>query len=361
MGTGWILDYAIPEGQDKYPTTWYIATNSHVIGSFRFPRNHYDTVLPRDDEQTRKLKSSNIRRDYSNLSLGGGLPCRLVDQVGYLDMSLAHAETAQKNQDNYGFVYRKKMYEPRLFWTAINYLEKSAESGVDYDHFSDFSVLELEFTSEQAAREATRNFADKYKVGTKGGINLFDKPLEAKYSKSELYDMNDNFYLLAYAGGAKDRWSYTTNLNEETGIASQLAGNSWDWMYVDQEKKRYRGFVEAKQVFKQGFGWGGKTYKEVGHFYKLKYNPLRPGSSGGVFVDKNGSAIGLTGAVEIGPKAVSSWVTPLRSEGVTVEESGVKTPKYDLIVGVEGQKSSYRQQVEKFNKKTWLSSKGWKN
>ncbi|OAL10504.1 hypothetical protein A6V39_00370 [Candidatus Mycoplasma haematobovis] len=109
---------------------------------------------------------------------------------------------------------------------------------------------------------------------------------------------------------------------------------------------------------KGGLVWNSKQYREAGHFYKLKNIALGQGSSGGIFTDSNGDAVGIISVVAT--NAPHSWIAPFRSTGFVSDE--FKTPPYDLILGgIEGQRTSYKQQVETFNKNTWLKAKGWNN
>lgn len=348
-GTGWILDYQIPE-KGKYPTKWYIGTSSHVIWRYRFSEgnNTYKQLIPYGNtyylRRTRKT-------DYESYSKGErivktGDNCDAGDKYGYFDMNIAQEKKGEKLGANRGAVAKGQMKEPKLFYAAFNFLDPSK---VDVGkHFADFAVLEIEFTSEQAARDATNGFADKYKDGNHP-INLLAQPLEEKYkSWFELQNSLDNFYLLAYPVEGKGEFEQTKNWDEETTIASRLGGlgsakklSSWGW----QSPK---------------FIWYGEEYKEIGHFYSFGHNPLGGGASGGLFVDGDGNALGVL----VQGSYSSSWAQPLRSSGTTEAQHGVDTPAYDLISGVPGQLNSYKQQVQEYilkeGRKTWLSTKaGW--
>ncbi|OAL10332.1 hypothetical protein A6V39_02745 [Candidatus Mycoplasma haematobovis] len=86
------------------------------------------------------------------------------------------------------------------------------------------------------------------------------------------------------------------------------------------------------------------------------------GSSGGIFVDSDGYAVGIinvTSENEYGTGGIKSWALPFRSEG-NVEVEGKVTPRYNLILGgFEGQKRSYFSQVKQHildkGGKRWLS------
>ena len=44
FGTGWILDYKLTE-DNSYPTTWYFATNSHVIHNLKVKNDTKNTNI----------------------------------------------------------------------------------------------------------------------------------------------------------------------------------------------------------------------------------------------------------------------------------------------------------------------------
>ncbi|OAL10082.1 hypothetical protein A6V39_04155 [Candidatus Mycoplasma haematobovis] len=362
-GTGWVLDYQIPE-TGKYPTIWYIATGAHVVWRLRFSDNTYNQTLPWYDKNTQHLRKTreqeyNAIKDSQDEVRNN---CDYVDKYGYIDMNLSQQEAGESRRADVGAIAKGQMKEPKLFFSAFNYLKKNEKNNTNYNHFSDFVILEIEFTSPEAAKEATNNFYGKQKEGKV--INVLGKPIESRYTtKKELWQAKDNYYHLAYPKGAKNKWVYTTNFNKHTTIASHLAGDPEDWE-KEENKKKYRGFVKARDVMPDGyqvyggFRWYGETYNEVGHFYKFQHNQLGPGSSGGLFVDSNGNAVGV---IVAGTNGNTFWVQPLRSVGVSEEEAGVKTPKYDLILGAEEQVNSYKKQVEEYvikkGKQTWLSTR----
>ena len=76
------------------------------------------------------------------------------------------------------------MEEPKLFFSAFNFLDKEIGGG---RHFSDFAVLEITFTSEEVAKRATNNFATnpKYKNGSPDITNVFSEPIEKKYKTEQ--------------------------------------------------------------------------------------------------------------------------------------------------------------------------------
>ncbi|OAL10330.1 hypothetical protein A6V39_02735 [Candidatus Mycoplasma haematobovis] len=379
FGTGWILDYEIPKDPNKYPTKWYIATNAHVIWRINFEDNPYKQKLTKDKSWTEHLRTK-YKEEYEKVKNYSGPvrdKCKAVDKFGYVDFNISQGRTGIARKADVGGVVQKQINAPKLFYGAFNFLnpEVAANHQIPKNHFADFAVLEIEFTDPTVAKVATNDFVSKYK-NKPDAINVLGKPIEEKYEKKEdLWAARDNYYIFGYPiMVGTDKWVPTANFNNNTAIASHL----FDWEYGPEEKaKRYKGFVDVKDSggyyhgsSRQKFNWNGEYYYEFGHRYKFRENPLAPGSSGAMYVDGEGTAVGMivrTSGNKYGDNGnggSSSWAQPFRSNG-TVEVNGVKTPKYDLISGVEGQIGSYKQQVEEYilnqGRSTWLSEKaGWK-
>ncbi|AFN65397.1 hypothetical protein WEN_03080 [Mycoplasma wenyonii str. Massachusetts] len=353
-GTGWILDYQIPE-QGKYPTKWYIATAAHVIQGLSFSTNPYKQILPKSQTWTEHLRKNGKQKDRYEEMMKQERDimdtCWAVDWAGHIDINLSQQGNGPDRKADVGAVFLKEMEEPKLFFTAFNFLDKNAVGG---RHFSDFSVLEITFTSEEAAKRATNNFATKerYKNGSKDVINVFSEPIEKKYKTKNgeqlwraLQRENKNYYNLGYGWGAKDKWTYTTNWDEQKTLASTMAGYTRAADIRTDESK---------------FLWQGDKYNFLGHLYRLEHNPVRGGRSGGMYIDGEGNAFGV---VSIGG-GNSTWAQPLRSAGTTEQREGMETVPYDLILGVKGQQNYYKKQVKEYitdkGGKTWLSTrKGW--
>ncbi|RAO94760.1 hypothetical protein DNK47_03295 [Mycoplasma wenyonii] len=351
-GTGWILDYQIPE-KDKYPTKWYIATAAHVIQGLAFSDNPYSQLLPKSHTWTQHLRENGKKKQrYEEMKKHEREimdTCWAVNWAGHIDLNLSQQGNGPNRKADVGAVSLGEMEEPKLFFSAFNFLDKGIGRR---KYFSDFAVLEITFTSEDAAKRATNNFATnpKYKNGSRDVINVFSEPIEKKYKTEDgeqlwkaLQRENKNYYNLGYGWGAKDKWTYTKNWDEQKTLASTMGG------YTKADNIR---------TDESAFLWQGDKYNFFGHLYRLEHNPVKGGGSGGIYVDGEGNAFGV---VSVGGRN-STWVQPLRSVGTTVEREGMVTPKYDLILGVDGQENYYKKQVEEYilkqGGKTWLSERG---
>lgn len=356
MGTGWILDYAIPEN-GGYPTTWYIATNLHVIIQYGFSSNPYDQKLPIPKEainfQRNKYRDRGL--DFSNLSLFYDR-CNELKWYGYFDFNLAQEETGEKLKSDMGLVANKKIEEPKLFYAAVDFLKEDPNNDVQKNHWKDFAVIEVKFNNEEIAKKVTNEFAIKYPVNTTEAINLFADALEDRYSVEQIANTTENFYSFAYPATG-DKFKASKTWNEDTLEADKISNDRWNW-YHDKGEEKIAGMVAGKKISRTQ-AWGGTEHIRMGHMYLVKNFPLGKGSSGAMYVDGNNNLLGLKAVVETGKNAMNSWIEPIRSKGF--KRGTINTPKYDLLLGGDNQLSSYRQQIERFNKKTFLSERKWKH
>ncbi|RAO94970.1 hypothetical protein DNK47_02205 [Mycoplasma wenyonii] len=363
FGTGWILDYELPKAGEKYPTTWYFATASHVVNKWRFVENPYEQILPVSAEATKSLRALSHRRqfDWSGVGLLSMKGCSSDRFQGYFDIAIIRQDSDFNYKSDLGLLLNKKIKEPKLFYTPINFLNEDDSLDVKAEQQRDFAIIEIEFTNEEIARQVTNDFATKYPIESTEALNFFAPSLTEKYTEEELNKSEEDFYHLGYAG-AGGQWQYTTTFNPNTGRGLRLSDDE-QYLVSDKDKKRIRGLANSNRVF--SVSWEkGKVRSPAGSHYITKSDSwgyrLTGGASGGMIVDKDGNVLGLLeGSGQVGLQ--SFWV-PLRQSKIEGKERGdLRSPKYDFILGVEGQKNSYKAQVEKYKKNTWLKARGWKH
>ncbi|RAO94803.1 hypothetical protein DNK47_03110 [Mycoplasma wenyonii] len=357
VGTGWILDYVLPKEKGKYPLIWYIATNAHVVNHWLFDNsNPYSQKLP---IAPNKSKHQSYYNWYSSkFPLHSSQSCYFKKTQGTFDLNLSKQPDGEALKSDWGAVnYLKKMKQPKLFWVAVDLFDIDLNMGVLDKNFKDFAVMEIEFNDEDSAREITRGFADKYTVESTEAINIFGKPLDIHNLESN----NQNFYSLGYPSKASSRFSYVKGWDEETLSGEKLSTDPRN-RYPIISGNKLKGHV-ASDWYKNP-EWAGENHHNFGHFYLLEGFPLGKGASGSMSIDGKGNLIGLKTKGEEGVQGNYSMITPIRSEKLIIE-GNFRTPKYDLILGAEKQKSSYREQVEQHilekGNKTWLSERGWKH
>lgn len=362
IGTGWVLDYLIPE-KGGYPTTWYIATNAHVVEKYRFKDNDYGQELPVNDVDTARLRYTwkpNTPRgvQLEDKTLWKHNACQFSDWYGFFDMNLAKQSNGEEIDGDKGAIATRKMKEPKLFYVAIDFLEADPEMDVTEKNYKDFAVLEIEFTDPNYAKLVTDNFAEKYPIESTEAINVFDQPLLEKHSEAGVSKLDKNFYSLAYPVQEGKKFDYEISWNEEEAEGSKLSLDPYGIYHYSGEQK-LNGHVNSHRMGTTT--WNGIERKNVGHYYFVKGFPMKGGSSGGLYIDEDGNVLGIKSRVEDGTwNSIHSFIEPLRSNRIVT--SAFKTPAYDLIMGgAKGQKSSYKEQVIKYKKDTFLSRRGWKH
>ncbi|OAL10672.1 hypothetical protein A6V39_01210 [Candidatus Mycoplasma haematobovis] len=361
VGTGWVLDYLVPEN-GGYPTTWFFATNAHVIQNFQFSSNPYEQELPISLDAVKSLRNKHTK---TNSKLFDTNACNESKRTGYSGFNLATGDTGSTNERDKDGISSSGMKEPKLFYIPINFLGKSGrkwEAPGNADYYKDFAVIEIEFESVEAAKAATNGFYDKYKPSTDEGLDLSKDELMSQYDLNELALLNTNFYSLGYPDleNQGQRFAKRDNLDKITGSASLISfGIEGTPLIGNNNKLPIKGHISANgreiQNPNSALIWNGKKMYSIGYEYLISNMSMGSGASGSLVTDKDGNVLGIYSnhyaAINHGV------VVPLRSSGIKDIQ-----PQYDLIRGANGQKSSFRQQIEKYYKgrNTYLKSKGWK-
>ncbi|PYC99511.1 hypothetical protein B4U78_016660 [Microbacterium esteraromaticum] len=109
--------------------------------------------------------------------------CKSIERTGYMDLNLSKQDTGMSRKADHGGISLGEMEEPKLFFSAFNFLGKDSPAG--RNHFADFAVLEITFTNEDVAKRVTDNFAIKYKERPQDVIDVFSPPIEKKYQTRE--------------------------------------------------------------------------------------------------------------------------------------------------------------------------------
>lgn len=350
VGTGWILDYIIPE-DGSYPTTWFIATNAHVVSKYKFQEKSFDQEIPDTKKGLIKVPSY-VKMDYSNVNLFTDVSCSLATNYGFNGFNLSKESIGKQFNSNRDGMSMKQIKAPKLFYVPTNFLGNR-----NYNYQKDFAVLEIQFENADIAEKLTKGFHHKYSKGN--GLNLFDNDLLTKRQKGDSY-LNNRYYSFAYPTARGKTFEASNNYDERNDRASALTYTHPAYGYLDGNEL-LRGYANSGALERTSWNsktlWNNKTMHNIGHHYVVDNMHMTGGSSGGIFTDQNGNILGLNRLHD--PEHKHAFIEPLRSEGVYV--NGVEVlPKYDLIRGVEGQVSSFKSQLDKFykGKKTFLRSQG---
>lgn len=358
VGTGWILDYIIPE-DGSYPTTWFIATNAHVVSRYKFKEATYGQEIPDYTKGAMRIPD-NVTMDYSQVDLFTGLSCTLADNFGFNGFNLSKESTGKQFNSNRDAVSMNHIKPPKLFYVPTNFLGQ--RESIPYTNYQkDFAVLEIEFTSPDIAQKLTNNFHNKY-YNKGNALNLFDDDLLTK-NRQGIIDPDLDYYSFAYPSERGKTFNASTNYNTRNNRASQLTYTHPQYSFINENNQLIRGHANSSELEKTSTGsktnWNNKSMHNIGYHYVLDNMNMTAGSSGGIFADKHGNILGINRLHD--PHNKHAFIEPLRSAGAMVDGKEV-LPKYDLIRGVDGQVSSYKSQLEKYHngKRTFLSERGWK-
>lgn len=355
FGTGWILDYKLTE-DNSYPTTWYFATNSHVIHNLKVKN---DTITPDRYEienepfhNTKEVCLETVKNPQIGKEFG----------------------TSRKNPENFirKFVPADKV---KTIFIGNDFLTTSPKNFTkdpkwqDMEEYIDFAVMEVTFSSPEEAKEITQDYVS-------------DTSRHFKYKKESLLknpnNIKDNYFsVLGFP--TLDNNSYW----RETQLMSSRPADKDNKPLVEQDKltslsksNHYKNFqgnnnygiIDAAiglsyltYSYRQNYSLT-TTFTQWGLMYASNYANLGEGSSGSMLMDKDGYTWGIHFGGD--PNAQVGISVALYCEGFNY---GGKFGKYnlegyDLIEGgFPNQKTSYKQNLKKLygqNIKTKLFPNG---
>lgn len=344
-GTGWILDYALPKGTEKYPKKWFIATNAHVASRFRFTSNPYKQELPISEDKTNSLRDyyrgRNIVLDLRTTSV-----CDISQRYGYSALGLWKDS---HTKDNF-----EAVKDAKLFYAPTNFLgSRYSERGYAWrrdNYYKDFAVIEVDFETEDQAQRITNGFFHKYPADpqtdeAKQPLNFFDKEVMQKGSLTD-----KPYYIAGYPVTGNWDVSLKDNFKNESTY-STLAVMPNDAVAIkNAHGQSIVGHVDAGKIDQKYRNtttyWNGKQYQNWGYNYLLNNVSMGGGASGSLVVDEDGNVLGLYRMHDSANNF--GFAEPLRSEGIYVGNK-IISPKYDLINGSSGQTSSYRDQLKQYH------------
>lgn len=336
-GTGWILDYKLPNDNSSYPLTWYFATNVHVIQNLRVKNdvitpNRYENI-PNSIYNTTEVTFTTLK-DYSTNK-------NLSNFSNYVYTSII------PKVDNNGISnVRTVMVGNDFLKTSPSQFSK-LEKYQNNEEYADFAVMEVTFDNEEQAKTVTNNYAN-------------DKENQFRYKKESLLAhpediKKDDYSIVGYpvVDPVWNYWSSTIAINRPKNI-------------TEDEKKKlsnlsssgfYNTFKDRTGMFDAtiGLSFFGTTYSlqptnnvseyylPWGLLYPTDYSALTQGSSGSMMMDSEGYTWGIHFMID--PDASISFSQALYSEGFNYGGAFGKynLEGYDLIDGgFPNQKKSYR-------------------
>lgn len=320
-GTVWYLDF-IKNDDEKYPLTWFMATNLHVVGFLRNLSDYPDV---------RNVKT------FSTESLGFNI----------------HIDSTNDNQTTTNFVSNSLSTLPKTLFVAYDFLDKKPNEMFDksllsnpnnLEEMKDFAILEIKFDSEEQARKLTKNIYEKYKTEK---LKFAKQTFYGLYERSEISKLND-----IYVGGYP--WSSSKfTINK---VKSNSENNKFGASLSDRRKMSLKNIKNRELIgisdnfadFNFYYEIDEVFYKRIGLSYEPEFTDMEPGASGSMSVNKDNEIIGIFWGKEELTRV--GMIDPLISEGFYLNNSFLY-PKYDLIHGnVKGQKKSFKDSLIKHHK-----------
>lgn len=346
-----------------------------MINSYKFADNPYGQVLPVTGWQrgcsTSYGKPTQVFLTKDNTISNGRIRGKGVYTYAIRDVKSSidslHWDAKKNVPAGANFVY-SKINKPRLFYVPTNFLGSRYDSygnifgGRRINYLKDFAVLEVDFESESEAKNLTHDFYGKMngKNNMNIELNLFSDELKKTHTGDDLIRNEADYVFAGYPGSQDSRYvkhSLTSNFSENGSKVGKLINvfnedpRAVKNAYGVALPGHYRGPQRVK--------WGESEYQYWGYEYAItNINEVAPGASGSLVSNTKGDVLGILTSASVHNGRVTSFVTPLRSEGYA-EGANIIDPKYDLIQGSEWQMGSYREQLAKYhpNLETYLTRK----
>ncbi len=358
-GTGWILDYQLTT-DGSYPTTWYIATNAHVIQNLKIPNEIISPVRYEiEDSPFTNTKELIIQRVKTEIVKFG------------TDFDSSY------NNNTYERVHIP-ITNLKTIFIGLDYLKTKpdmfSKDGIwqDTEEYIDFAVMEVKFNSANEAKIFTQNYVE-------------DNSRHFKYRKESIlknYNLkiSDGYSIIGFPDSAPNTTPYFRPVYMASNRAAEMNANnpivSDDKFSNLASSPFYNTFNNSLGMFDASLGLSffGMDYRQAyglnrwynswGLTYPVDYSNLGAGSSGSMLRDKEGYTVGIYFAAD--PRASIGLSQALYCEGFNYQGKYGKfnLEGYDLIEGgFPNQKISYKDNLKLIygdNYKTHLFPNGLK-
>ena len=338
-GTAWILDYEKTEN-GSYPTTFYYATNMHVI--------------------------AHMNRDKKTLNKNPNEPIKNNEGIEFRKTIFGEKEIRT-------FKLEESEY-PELVFSATNFLKNGSDT-IDYttqgyqktqsltNYFKDFAIIKVTYKTEERAKFATNEFATKYTT-PKFKFNNIQESLLNRQTGQDLSDYKKNYSLGYPAGGdgftgGSNSGGASATINKRVGSVDHENGQSFanntQFQYINNYGQSIPGIYDQQRAAPPPLIWEGKTFYRFNTVYGLNNSGFIGGGSGTLVVDGDYNVVGIYWG-NIG-NTQSAFVDPLVSPEVKDKRGKTLIHGYDLINGGgQGQSKSFKQWLEtnKTLSKSWL-------
>ncbi|QZX49118.1 Ig-specific serine endopeptidase MIP [Mycoplasma sp. E35C] len=360
-GTAFLLDYDLPTDNSKYPTTWYLASNFHVLQHLQL-KNDSEAIIRNNKVATNKIELFQL--DQSKVKIGEEIVPERSKGTEFKDPYLTVTEIDTNNVKTVFLGNDALTQSIDKFTNNQEYLQAKT--------LLDFGVIQVKFKDENEAKKVTNDYAS-------WDENKKFKPAKFSYLNDEKYKSlpADDFYVYGlppskndpgisagFYGNIENLRSPWVNKPSDTNSKTEKGGDfSWS--------PSLRSFVNKpgiSDIFltipRNG---GNNSFYEINHQkfahsglgYVLDNYAVPPGGSGSPIINSNNEIVGVIFA---GDSEVSSGIgLALHSEGFDYQKyyGSYNLPKYDLIYGSDGsQTKSYSLGLKAIHKgtnvNTWL-------
>lgn len=193
LGTGWILDYKL-EDNSSYPTTWYIATNAHVIQNLKVPN---DIISPERYEHGNQFNNTNYLeiKTVKDPKIGQKIP-----MLSSFEENTLSAEIPPVNLKTIFIGTDIMKTSPSDFTTSGKWQ--------DTEEYLDFAVMEIKFKDSEEAKKMTQNYVE-------------ETDRHFKYKKSSLLKdgvKKDYYSVVGFPGGDKSGNNRNAELFTSRGV-----------------------------------------------------------------------------------------------------------------------------------------------
>ncbi|MDC4183162.1 Ig-specific serine endopeptidase MIP [Mycoplasma bradburyae] len=361
-GTAWLLDYDLPTQTGKYPTTWYLASNFHVLQHLQLA-NDNQALIRNNKAKTSKIELFQL--DQTRIQKGQEIKPEKSQGIYFKDPYLKVTEVDPNNVKTVVLGNDAIKQKTSTFTDDANY--KAAQTLLD------FGVIRVTFKSEEEARSVTNGYAEW------SDADKF-KPAKYSYLEDEKYKSLPANDLYAFGlppskgDGILDRRVYGNIENLRTPWINKSSrtdgvkegGGDLSWTVTQRSFVNKPGVTDIFLTLPR-IGGNNNFYRvneqnftHNGLGYLVDHYAVPPGGSGSPLVNSKNEIVGLIFAAD----DVINTGTALAIHSGGYDYQGYygsyNLPKYDLIYGTgdDSQTKSYHQGLKLINPgqtvNTWL-------
>lgn len=361
-GTAWLLDYDLTS-DNSYPTTWYFASNFHVLQHLQLAGDS-QALIRNNNAHTTKIELFQL--DQSKVKLGERISPQQAQGINFQDPYL------KVNSINPSSVKTVFLGNDALKQTTSSFTQDAKYQAAQT--LLDFGVIRVTFDSAETAKSVTNDYAewkdeDKFKPAKYSYLDdakYESLPANSLYALGFPTSRGDGILDTRIYGNIDNLRTPWINKPQNTNGVSE-GGGDFSWNVTSRSFVNKPGitdiFLTNPRIGQEAnsFYNANKTdFAHTGLGYLIDHYDITPGGSGSPIVNSNNEIVGLVFASD---NDVNTGISlALHSEGFNYQNyyGNYNLPKYDLIYGTndENQTKSYHQGLRLINPgkniNTWL-------